>query len=324
MRAKSWISTAVAAGLILSLTACGKGTGTVAADASGALPVKIGYTAPGAGYSDLYTAAEYGIFAKHGLKAELVRLNDSSQLVAGLASDSVQIGVGVAQDTAAAIMKGTELRYVAMSEPHYNLEMWASPDIKKLADLKGKKVAISSPGAQSDFGLTALLENNGMKRSDVTAVFVKSIPAEVAALGSGAVSAILTQPPNGTESREKGAVRLASLANLQFPLGAYTVQAEYLQNNREVVKRFVAAEAEALQYIRSHEPETIGVIQNYSGVKSPELAKYAYDFFLDVWAKTPVVEEKVIRQAFDEAAQAGKVTAPQDIAKYIDNSMYTP
>jgi NitT/TauT family transport system substrate-binding protein len=314
-------TTVLAASLLLGLTACAGGAGgTVTADASGALPVTIGYTALGAGYSDLYTAQDYGIFAKHGLNVKLSRLNDSSQLVAGLASNSVQLGVGVAADTAAAIMKGADLKYVAMSEPHYNLEMWASPDVKSVAELNGKKVAITSPGSESDFGLTALLEANGLEREDVTAVFVKGVPAEVAALGSGAVSAILTQPPNGTESRNKGAHRLAALSNMPFPLGAYTVQSKYLQNNREVVKRFVAAETEALQYIRGHKNETVKSIQKYSGVQSTELASYAYDFFLDVWAKTPVVDEKVIKQAFDEAAENAKTSPPADVAKYIDNS----
>ncbi|MEV4314183.1 ABC transporter substrate-binding protein [Actinocrispum sp. NPDC049592] len=306
----------------LALTACaGKAQEKVAADQNGQLAVKIGYTAPGAGYADLYVAADHGIFSKHGLKAEIVRLNDSSQLVAGLASGSVQIAVGVAQDTAAAIMKGTDLRYVAMSEPHYNLEMWASPDIKSVRDLKGKKVAITSPGSESDFGLTAIMAKNGMKREDVTGVFVKSIPAEVSALQSGAVSAILTQPPQGAETKEKGAVRIASLADMDFPLGAYTVQGKYLDTNREVVKRFVQAEAEALQYLRGNEKETLTSIQKYTGINKPDLAKYAYDFFLDVWQKTPKVDEKIIKLAFEEAAENAKTSPPADVSKYIDNSM---
>jgi NitT/TauT family transport system substrate-binding protein len=312
---------AIAAAVLLSLSGCANSTKKVKADANGLLPVKIGYTALGAGYSDLYVAADYGIFKKHGLNARIVRLNDSSQLVPGLASGSVNIGVGVAQDSAQAIMKGAQLRFVAMSEPHYNLEMWAGPAVKTLQDLKGKKVAITSPGSESDYGLTALLKSKGMQRSDVTAIFVKGIPAEVAALESGAVSAILTQPPNGTQSREKGAHRLASLAGLPFPLGAYTVQAGYLKQNREVVKRFVAAEAESLQFLRSHKKETLASIQKYSGVKSPQLAEYAYDFFLDVWATSPSVDPAVIKQGFQEAAQNSHKKPPADITQYIDNSL---
>jgi NitT/TauT family transport system substrate-binding protein len=279
---------------VFALSACAGGNAgeTVKANENGELPLKIGYTAPGAGYADLYVSADHGIYKKHGLNVELVRLNDSSQLVAGLTSGSVQIGVGVGQDTAAAIMKGTDLRYVAMSEPRYNLELWASPDIKTVADLKGKKVAITSPGSQSDFGLTALLKKHGLTRNDVTGVFVKSIPAEVAALQSGAVSALLTQPPQGTETREKGAVRIATLT-----------------------------EAEALQFLRTNEKETLQSIMKYTGINKPDLAKYAYDFFLDVWQQSPEVDEKIVRMAFEEAAEIAKTQPPQDVAKYIDNTL---
>jgi NitT/TauT family transport system substrate-binding protein len=318
---KTWLSAAAAVGLALSLAACGKGTAKVKADANGLLPLKIGYTAPGAGYSDLYDGVDYGIFKKHGLNVTIVRLNDSSQLVPALASNSVQIGVGVGADSAAAILHGSDLRFIAMSEPHYNLEMWAAPNITTFADLKGKKVGLTSPGSQGDFGLTDLLESKGMKRSDVQSTFLKGVPAEVAALESGAVSAILTQPPQGTQTREKGAHRLAEMSGLPFPLGAYTVQASYLQKNREVLQKFYAAEAESLQYVRTHKKETSAVIQKYTGVKSQQLSDYAYDFFLNVWQQTPAVDPKLIQQAFDEAAKNTHLKAPADVSKYIDNGL---
>ena len=323
MRARArGVVLAVAVALAMAgLAGCAGAGGKISPDSDDMYPVKIGYTSPGAGYSDLYVAADYGIFAKHGLKAQLVRLNGSSQLVAGLASGTVEIGVGVTQDSAAAILKGANLKFVAMSEPHYNLEMWAHPSITSVRGLKGKKVAITSPGSESDFGLTDLLRSNGMTRDDVTVVFVKSVPAEVSALGSNAVSAILTQPPQGTQTREKGAVRLAELSNMDFPLGSYTVQSRLLDVNREVVKRFVAAEGDALQYLRSHEADTESSIQKYTGVTDPALAKYAYDFFLNVWARTPVVDTKLIEQAFREAAANAHTTPPPDVTKYIDSTL---
>jgi NitT/TauT family transport system substrate-binding protein len=310
----------IAAAVALAVTGCAGGAGTkVTADSNGLLPVKIGYTAPGAGYSDLYVAADYGIFKKHGLNVQLVRLNTSSQLVASLASNSVQIGVGVAQDSAAAILKGAPLKFVAMSEPHYNLEMWASPDIKTIQDLRGKKVAISSPGSESDFGLTALLNSKGMQRGDVQTEFVQGIPAEVAALDSGSVQAILTQPPNGTQSKEKGAVRLASLSDLAFPLGTYTVQSNYLAKNRDVVQKFVQADADALKYLRGNPQQTEKSIEKYTGVTSPSLAQYAYTFFINVWSQTPAVNEGLIAQAFKDAAASANTSPPSNVSQYIDN-----
>jgi NitT/TauT family transport system substrate-binding protein len=314
---------AMAVGVLMSVVACG-GSGKVTAESSGLLPLKVGYTAAGAGYSDLYDAVDQGIFRKHGLDVSIVRLNTSAQLVAGLASNSVQIGVGVAADSATAIMKGAKLKFVAMSEPVYNLEMWASPQVKTIADLKGKKVALTSPNSEGDFGLTALLQQNGMSRSDVQSDYVQSAAAEVAALDSGAVQAILTQPPQGTSTSEKGAHRLAALTNLPFPLGAYTVQSDYLSKNRDLVKKFVAAEAEALQYLPSHPTETEAAIKKYTGENDASLDEYAYKFFLQVWAKTPAVDPNLIQQGFAEAAAKAGKPAPADVSQYIDSTLYSP
>jgi NitT/TauT family transport system substrate-binding protein len=321
---RTFATATVAAGLLLTVVSCGKGASTVTAEAGGLLPLKVGYTAAGAGYADLYDGKDYGIFKKHGLDVTLVRLNTSAQLVAGLASNSVQIGVGVAADSATAIMKGADLKFIAMSEPTYNLEMWASPSVATVNDLKGKKVALTSPNSEGDFGLTALLESHGMSRSDVTTDFVQSAAAEVAALDSGAVSAILTQPPQGTSTRQKGAHQLASLSNLPFPLGSYTVQSAYLQKNRDLVKKFVAAEAEALQYLPTHATETEAAIKKYTGENDASLDQYAYQFFLKVWAKTPQVRPDLIKQGFQEAAKKSKKTAPTDVSRYIDDTLYTP
>lgn len=316
---------AVAVGLLASVVSCGSGAGAkVTADSSGLLPLKIGYTAAGAGYADLYDGVDYGIFKKHGLNVTIVRLNTSAQLVAALASNSVQVGVGVAADSATAILKGSKLKFVAMSEPKYNLEMWASPSVQTVNDLKGKKVALTSPNSEGDFGLTALLEAHGMSRSDVQAEYVQSAAAEVAALDSGAVQAILTQPPQGTSTRKKGAHRLATLSDLPFPLGAYTVESAYLDNNRDLVKKFVAAEAEALTYLPSHPQETEAAIKKYTGENDASLDQYAYQFFLNVWAKTPEVDASLIQQGFQEAARKTGKTAPSDVSQYIDKTLYTP
>jgi NitT/TauT family transport system substrate-binding protein len=324
LKGKTFAVTAMAVGLLLTVVSCGKGSATVTANSSGLLPLKIGYTAAGAGYADLYDGKDYGIFKKHGLDVTLVRLNTSAQLVAGLASNSVQIGVGVAADSATAIMKGAGLKFVAMSEPTYNLEMWASPDVATINDLKGKKVALTSPNSEGDFGLTALLTAHGMSRTDVTTDYVQSAAAEVAALDSHAVSAILTQPPQGTSTRQKGAHQLASLSNLPFPLGSYTVESSYLQKNRDLVKKFVAAEAEALQYLPTHAAETEAAIKKYTGENDASLDTYAYQFFLKVWAKTPAVDANLIKQGFQEAATKAKKTAPADVSQYIDSTLYSP
>ena len=310
---------ALAASVTAACSSSGGGSGG-GKDSNGLVSITIADTSPGAGYSDLQLGVTDGIFKKHGLNVNLKHLPDSSQLVPALLSGSVQIGVGVAGTTAGAIMQGEDLRFIAMSEPHYNLEMWASPKVAGIADLKGKKVAITSPGSEADFGLTALLERNGLKRSDVQTAYVKSVPGEISALQSNAVSAILTQPPNGTQTRKKGYHRIAALSDLPFALGAYTVSGKYLEKNRATIQKFVAAETESLARLHSDRAAALKIIEKYSGTSDPDLAAYSYDFFLNVWSKVPTVPEDVIRTAFQQAAQKNHKTAPSDVSKYIDNS----
>lgn len=286
----------------------------------GLTTIKVAYTAVGAGYADLYVGTLDGIFKKNGLNVKLDNLDNSSILVPSLVSGSVQVGVGVANDTAAAILKGQKLRYIAMSEPVYNLQVWGKKSITGVAGLVGQKVAVSGPGSESFFGLAALLKKNHIPASKVDTVDVANPQAQVAALESGSVDAILTQPPNGSQTAAHGMHEIASLNSLPFALGTYTVSASYLKSHASVVRRFVKAEVENLAFLRSHPSATLSAIEKDSGVSNPKLAKQAYQFFLGVWAKDPKVPSSLIKTAFQVAAKKDGKTAPSSVSKYIDNS----
>jgi NitT/TauT family transport system substrate-binding protein len=321
---KALASVAVLA-VAVSLAGCaGHSTGSKASTSGGLINLTVADTSPGAGYSDLQVGIQEGIFAKHGLKVTLKHLPDSTQLVPSLLSGSVQIGVGPASSTAAAILKGEPLTFIGMSEAHYNLEMWASPSVTSVAGLKGKKVAITAPGSEADFGLTALLAQAGMTRDDVTTAYVKSVPGEISALQSNAVSAILTQPPNGTQTRAHGYHRLVALSNLPFALGAYTAVNKFLASNKDAVTKFMAAEAENLAYLHNNKDGAISIIEKYSGNPDPDLAAYSWEFFNTVWSTDPSVPTDVIQDAFKQAADKAKTTPPADVTKYIDNSYTAP
>ncbi|MEP9382988.1 ABC transporter substrate-binding protein [Nocardioides sp. KR10-350] len=316
MRASTTVGGIAAAGLALStLAGCGSSS-----DAASGMKLTIGYTAIGAAYSDLYVCEDQGVFKKNGLDVKLTLLNSSSQLVAGLASNSVQIGAGVASSTAAGILKGIDLRYVALPIPHYYLEMWGKPSITSVDDIKGKKIGLSSPGSLGDASLDALLEEKGWSEDDVQKTFLKSTPAEVTALEQGAVDAIVTQPPTGTQTREKGFTKVTDFTKFPAAANAYTVKASYLDSNSKAIAAFVKSETECLSILHNNKKAAIASILKHSGNDDPELAEYSYNFFNRLWAKEPSVAPELIDQAFAAAAAEGDGEKPSDTAKYVDNS----
>lgn len=312
----------VALAMTAALAACGGNSSGKpgAAPPPGSMKLTIGYTAIGAAYSDLYVCEDQGIFKKHGLDVKLTLLNSSSQLLAALSSDSVQIGAGVAESTAAGALKGVDLRYLALPIPRYYQEMWGKPEITSFEQLKGKKIGLTSPGSLGDAALDAFLRDKGWTDKDVQKTFLKSIPAEVTALQQGAVDAIVTQPPNGTQTRDKGFKKILDFTEYKAAANAYTAMASYVKDNRAAVAAFLKAEVECLSILHKDKATTVASIRKHSGNDNQDLAEYSYDFFVKLWQDVPTIEPALVQDAFERAAAEAGVAAPKDAAKYVDNS----
>jgi NitT/TauT family transport system substrate-binding protein len=312
MRVKTRL-VALSTALVVALTACGKG-----ADDEPSMSLTVGYTQIGAAYSDLYVCEDKGVFKKNGLDVTLNKLSSSSQLLAALSSNSVQIGAGVASSTAAGILKGVDLRYVALPMPVYYLEMWGKPGLTP-ETMEGRKVGLSSPGSLSDAAFHAWTRDKGLD-GKVEPVYLKSVPAEVAALQQGAVDAIVTQPPNGTQTRDEGFEKVMDFTKYPSASNVYTVTGQYHKVNSEAVAAFVKSEVECLSILHRDKAQTIDSIRKHSGQDDQSLAEYSYDFFVKLWSKEPRVQADLIRSAFTVAANEVGKPVPADTDKYIDNS----
>ncbi|MCU1477422.1 MAG: hypothetical protein JWQ64_2115 [Subtercola sp.] len=314
------LALALAATVGLVLSGCAAGATSTNSSGVPLQKVSVAYSSPGASYSDLYVGISEGVFKNNGLDVDLRTLNSSSQIIPALLSGSVDIAVGSATDSAAAIMKGSDLMFVAITRPVFNLEVYTSSDINSAADLKGKKIGLTTPGSQSDQALTAYLAENHMTRDDVQPVYVNSIPGQLAALQSNAVSAILSQPPQAAAALTKGYKALTQLSNIPFPSAGVVVTKDYLTAHPDLVEAFVKSEVQSLQLLQTDQAATIAAIEQYSGDTDPTQAAYAYNFFKNVWSTDPVVDPALINQAFQITAATTGTPAPTDITQYIDNS----
>jgi NitT/TauT family transport system substrate-binding protein len=314
------LSVPLGTAVVLTLSGCAV-SGTAAVEPA-SMKMTIGYTAIGAAYSDLYICEDKGVFKKNGLDVKITLLNSSSQLVAALVSNSVQVGVGATTATAAGAMnlKGVNLRYIALPINRYYMEMWGKPSLEPGDDLKGMKIGLSSPGSLGDAAMDALIKKNGWSQSDVQKIYLKSTPAEVSALENGAVDAIVTQPPTGTKTREKGFKKIMDFTGIPAAANAYTVKSTYLASNSKAVAAFTKSEAECLALLHNDRAAAVQSIMKHSGVDDKALAEYSYDFFNPLWAKDPRVDPKLVKDAFAATVAKGVGTMPKNTNVFIDNS----
>ncbi|OLF05966.1 hypothetical protein BLA60_33435 [Actinophytocola xinjiangensis] len=295
------------------------GCGSDAGEDGDVTRIKIGYPSDTASYGDLYVCQDEGIFDKHGLQVELTLLKTSSQLVAALSSDAVQIAGGDGRAIATGALQGADLKMIELKLPKYFVEMFGDPSIKTVEDLRGKKVGVTAPGSVTDAATRLMLEDKGLK-DDVQVSNLASLPALIAAAKSGEIDALVTAPPQGVSTEDQGWHKITDMTEYETAGSVYAVTGEYAQENKDTVSKFVRANVECLAFLKdeANRDASIDAIQKYTKTENRDMAAYAYDFFTKVWTTDPVVDEDIVREAFVDAASGGEV--PDDISQFIDNS----
>jgi ABC-type nitrate/sulfonate/bicarbonate transport system substrate-binding protein len=121
-----------------------------------------GYHAP------LWAAKDLGLFAKYGLNADPIMISGSARGMQALIAGSTHFALGDATGPLTAISQGADLILIAGSLNKFPFSMVAQKDIRRPADLIGKKIAISSFGGATEWGVNLTLREWNIPRSSVT------------------------------------------------------------------------------------------------------------------------------------------------------------
>jgi ABC-type nitrate/sulfonate/bicarbonate transport system substrate-binding protein len=157
--------------------------------------------------------------------------------------------------------RGIVVFAVGAKAPVYQLI--AAPSIKTLADLRGKR--IGTPGIQtaSTEAIEMILSRGAHLSAsrDYELVSAGAGSARVAALATGAVSALPAYPPDSYDLAAQGYTILADEATYvpQYVTGVYVVNKEWAKNNRDVFIRLIKGMVETGQWI-SNPANKAGVI----------------------------------------------------------------
>jgi len=233
----------------------------IAAPAAAApVKIKIACTAT----SDCASAmiATYdGIFAKHGIDAEMMLIGINTNIPPAIASDSIQVGGPTSTVFLQAVDGGLDLVTIAgasvMSPAMDNLIAAVQrPGLKmtKPADFVGKKVGVPGIGAFLDVLFRKWLIDGGVQPSKVHFVEV-TFPTQSDSLKSGAVDAVLTAQPfiGRIEGAHNGSVAAYYVADLKRtdPIIEYVTTRAWAEKNPDAVKGFRESIAEAAKIVNS-------------------------------------------------------------------------
>lgn len=164
-----------------------------AADAGGSVTVRIG-TQPWIGYGPWWIAQEQGLFAKHGIEAQLIDFVQDTEVNAAFAAGEMDVA-NLATHTAIKLFaNGVDLRVVLLEDASLEADaIIAGAGITDVAALKGQTVAYEE-GATSDLLLNYALQQNGLTLADIQPAPMPAADAG-SALIAGQVAAAVTYEP---------------------------------------------------------------------------------------------------------------------------------
>src|SRR5918995_1377654 len=214
--------------------------------------VRVPY-ALGGSTSFFWVAQRSGSFERYGLKGLPIFLRGGREAVQALISRDVtmlqQGSSGVilawaqgAKDLVVLGATGNKLDYVLVS----------SPAIKKPADLKGKKIAISQLGASTDFIARHAVRQLGLNEKDVTLLSIGAQGERWAALAGGHVDASVFQPPITLRARKAGLPIWVdfSKSDYEYVVAGPVTSRSFIKTDRETVMNFMRGLADGMDFYR--------------------------------------------------------------------------
>jgi ABC-type nitrate/sulfonate/bicarbonate transport system substrate-binding protein len=231
----------------------------------------------------------HGFFAKQGIEVEIADMAGDARVQQAFAAGSVEFGLGSGPGMAFAAKGSPGFAVAAFAGPPRNISAIVLRDstINKIADLKGKRIAVSTTGSLSDWLAKQMAIQEGWGQDGIQAVPLGAIPASIAALKAKQVDAVVLATEAGfrLEERQEGRV-VATLDRYapHFITHVVFAQKTLIANNPGLVERFLQGFFSAIAFMKTHKEET-SVLAERILQQSPALARKIYDFeigmFLD-------------------------------------------
>ncbi len=302
-------------------------------------PVPVGITSSASDVS-LFIAHSRGYFRAEGLDVSFINFPSAARMIAPFVTGDLEVGAGT---TSAAFFnavgRGIDLRIVAdknstppgrgtqplmVRKDHID-----SGRYKRLADLKGFRIATAAPGTSSMTTYARALERGGLTIADVDLVSL-GFPEQVLALTNGAVDAAFTVEPSASEAVRLGsAVRIMGddefypyhqLAVMQFT-GAFAA------SKTAAPKRFLKALLRGVRdfneslvqgrYAGEKGDAVTRILAEYGPFKNPAIYKSFTTSYSDPDGKLNL---QSLRDDLEYFRRVGLVESPVTIEQSIDLS----
>jgi NitT/TauT family transport system substrate-binding protein len=260
---------------------------TVASPANALEKLRVGKAVPEAfSFVPLDIGMRKGFFAKNGLEIESIAFAGDARMQQAMASDSLDIALG-SGPAMAFIVKGSPVKAVAaMAGPPLLLAIVVRPDgPKTVADLKGKKISVSTAGSLTYWLVSETSRRQGWGPKGIDIAPMGAMPGQIAALKRGDIDGAIMDIGNAFELEKRGEGRiLVRFTDIKdFHIHVIFATDKLIADRPEAVRGFLRGWFETIAFMRKNKAETVVIAQKVTN-KDADITARVYDELMPMFS----------------------------------------
>jgi len=280
--------------------------------------VVISYSSRSYAFLPAPIAVARGFFRDENLEPVLIQMR-SQVTVPALMSGEVHFTLSFGNIIGSA-MQGMPFKILAVLTERPLHSLVSRPDIKTIADLRGKRIGTQRIGGSDHLAAEAILQAKGLDLKEVQFVTLAGDePVRVEILKKGLVDAICTVPPGPVRLAREGYHVLGGPKDLKVgnPISALAVTDARLKSRREETKRVLRAVLRGLAFMRQNRAETIEIMGRWLN-QSAEVARDSYESILPSFSSDGGTADRTFEFAIESRKATVRTEKPLPLSQVRD------
>jgi ABC-type nitrate/sulfonate/bicarbonate transport system substrate-binding protein len=195
--------------------------------------------------------------------------------------------------------------------------------VKTVADLKGRKVSVSTKGSLTYWLTQELSRQQGWGPNGIDITPLGGMAAQTAAIKTHQIDGMVVESNTAYQLEEQGLGRiLVRFADhlKDFHVHAIYARKEAVEKQPDMVRKFLAGWFESVQYMRAHKDQTVEIAARVANV-SKSVATRNYDELMPIFNTTGRFNPKALDILARSYVEMGVLPTAPDMSKLYTEAL---
>ena len=282
--------------------------------------VRVAYPSMGTSVFCLIIAQKEGYLKEEGLDVQLLSIRGEIAIRTTLAGE-VDFFTNAGSALAAAV-RAVPVKIVTVFQDKPSWDLIAQPDIKSIAQLRGKTIGVMSPEGSLAVVAREILRKNGIDPAkDVNLVVMGGDEVRFPALQTKSIQATLFSSAMSIKAQRDGFIKLANAGDYANLIeGGLATSADKIKQNPDKMFRLIRAALKGINFFVSKREPAIKYMMDGLRMSDRELVNSIYDIQSKLILREGFTGDKVLQSMIDEMKKTTKVQRDIKVSDIFDLS----